>query len=110
MLVHKGVGDARYGRDFALRYYRIHAAKIFASHFQKCAGAVYILSGRCTFEDDEENSYEVGPGDVIYTYTDEPHGATVSEEGPCEMVCCINCLGDKSNCDPEKQAQIIQTK
>lgn len=108
-LIHKGVGDERYGHDFALRRYRIPPGKMFPMHFHKYVEAVYILSGRIQFED-EENAWECGPGDVIYTYEDEPHGATVLGDEYCEMVCCINCLGDGANCDPEKQAQIIKTK
>jgi quercetin dioxygenase-like cupin family protein len=108
-LIHKGIGDERYGHDFAMRSYKIPPGKMFPMHFHKYVEAVYVLSGRMEFED-EENAYKVGPGDVIYTYSDEPHGMTVLGDEPVEVVCCINCLGDKANCDPQKQAQIIKTK
>ena len=108
-LVHKGIGDERYGHHFSLRHYKIPPGKMFPLHFHKYVEAVYMLSGRMEFENEEEG-FEVGPGDVIYTFEDEPHGSTVLGDEPAEMICCINCLGDGANCDPEKQAQIIKTK
>jgi quercetin dioxygenase-like cupin family protein len=108
-LIHKGVGDDRYGHDFATRIYKIPVGKIFPMHFHKYVEAVYVLSGRLEFESEEE-SREVGPGDTIYTYSDEPHALTVLGDEPVEVLCCINCLGDGTNCDPEKQGQIIKSK
>lgn len=108
-LVHKSIGDDRYGHHFALRHYTIPAGKMFPMHFHTYVEAVYVLSGRIQFESEEE-AWECAPGDVIYTYEDEPHGATVLGDEPCEVICCINCLGDGANCDPRKQAQIIKTK
>jgi hypothetical protein len=35
---------------------------------------------------------------------------TVLGNDPVEVVCCIYCLGDKANCDPQKQSQIVKTK
>lgn len=41
---------------------------------------------------------------------DEAHGMTVLGNDPIELVCCIDCLGHKANCDPQKQSQIVKTK
>ena len=107
-LIHNNTGDERYGNHFALRRYKIPAGKMFPMHFHKYVEAVYVLSGRIEFQGEEE-AWDVGPGDVIYTYSDEAHGSTVLGDEPVELLCCINCLGDGENCDPQKQAQVLKT-
>ena len=108
-LIHKGIGDERYGHRFALRLYSLPAGKMFPPHFHKYVEAIYILAGRIEFENEEE-ARECGPGDVVYTYSDEYHGGRVLGDEPCQVLCCIDCLGDGENCDPQKQAQAVQIK
>jgi len=105
-LIHRGVGDERYGHHFATRLYTIPPGKPFPMHFHKYVEAAHVLSGRATFESEGE-VYELGPGDVLYTFPDEPHGGTVVGDEPLRILCCIDCL-NAIDCDPEKQAQAIK--
>lgn len=106
-LVHKGVGDERYGHRFAMRIYTLPPGKMFPMHFHKYVEAVYVLSGRASFENEEEVR-EIGPGDVLYTFSDEPHGGVVIGDEPLRVLCCIDCV-DELTCDPMKQAQAVTT-
>ncbi len=106
-LIHKRVGDEKYGHRFATRLYTVPPGKMFPLHFHKYVEAAHILSGRINFENETE-AVELGPGDIIYTYSDEPHGSTVISNEPAQVLCCIDCL-DEATCDPEKQAQVIKS-
>ena len=111
-LIHKGVGDERYGHRFAVRLYSIPPGKGFPTHFHKYVEAAYVLAGRAAFESESDDheivEHELGPGDILYTYPDEPHGGRVLGTEPLQILCCIDCV-DEMTCDPEKQAQAVKT-
>ena len=69
-----------------------------------------MVSGRGIFATDSEET-EVGPGDVVYIYSNELHtGRLISgAREPLEFLCCIECVDGGENCTPEGKGLIIES-
>jgi quercetin dioxygenase-like cupin family protein len=61
-----------------------------------------ILSGRMMFENDKREKVEVGPGDTVYFYENEPHRGIVLGHDPVELICIIDCPDGGEVCIPDK--------
>ena len=49
-----------------------------------------------------EGPTELGPGDEIIYYENEPHGGgTILGDEPVELLCVIDCVDGGENCNPE---------
>jgi quercetin dioxygenase-like cupin family protein len=108
--VHREVGDERYGHNFAMR--RIASepgadTKPTPMHHHEYVEALYIISGRLLVKTPEQEE-EAGPGDVVYTYCNEPHSTQPLGDDPLEFICVIDCRGDGANCDPELTTSVIK--
>lgn len=108
-LIHKGIGNDSYGHRFALRYFTIEPGKSYPMHHHEYVEAVFILSGRAIFESEREK-FEVGEGDVIYTYSGEPHSLSNPGGVPLRTICCIDCLNGGENCIPQVQQKSVIIK
>lgn len=101
-LIHKELGDDSYGHRFALRRFTFEPGKSYPMHHHKYVEGVYIMSGKAFFETETEK-VEVGPGDVIYTYSEEPHALGAVGDEPVELICTIDCVDGGENCTPQAQ-------
>jgi quercetin dioxygenase-like cupin family protein len=103
------VGDERYHHKHAVRKYTLQPGlpleKVpFHNHtYVQCP---HILSGRMVFENGQGEKVEVGPGDTVIFYEDEPHRGTVLGNEPVELLCIIDCPGDGQDCIPDQPAGI----
>jgi len=102
-LIHNGVGDSSYKHNFALRRFTFEPGKSYPLHHHKYVEGVYILSGKGYFATEKER-VEVGPGDVVYTASEEPHGLGAIGDKPLMFICCIDCVDGGENCSPESKA------
>jgi len=102
-LIHNEVGDSSYMHNFALRRFTFEPGKSYPLHHHKYVEAVYILSGKGYFATDKER-VEVGPGDVVYTASEEPHSLGVIGNESMILICCIDCVDGGGNCSPESKA------
>ena len=100
-LVHNKVGDDSYGHRFAVRHFTFGPGKSYPMHRHKYVEAVYILSGRFAFRNETEE-VEMGPGDLVYTYSEETHAMRVLGDEPVTLICCIDCVDDES-CNERKE-------
>lgn len=102
-LIHNEVGDETYGHRFAIREFIVNAAKTneLPAHRHKYVEALYILSGRIIFKG-QSGEQEVGPGDVVYTFSNELHSARAADgyQGPMRFLCVIDCVDGRENCTP----------
>jgi len=104
-MVHNEVGDERYGHRFAVREFTVDLdhgkTRELPAHQHKYAEALYILEGRIVFKG-EDAEQEVGPGDVVYTFSNEMHSAKAAEgtKGKMKFICVIDCPDGGENCSP----------
>jgi len=111
-LIHNGVGDDSYGHRFALREFIVEPGQVkpLPAHQHKYVEAVYVISGKAIFKG-ETGEEEVGPGDVIYTYSNELHSSRIVENGgrePLRIICCIDCVDGGENCSPEMKGITVK--
>jgi quercetin dioxygenase-like cupin family protein len=104
-LTHKDLGGEEYQHNHALRHFTIAPGGEIPVHAHKYTQIMYMLSGklvcRAEAKDGRAEEREIGPGDCVYLYSFEPHGLNnPSNSEPAVMLCCIDCIGDKSNCMP----------
>ena len=104
-LTHKDLGGDEYLHNHALRMFTVAPKSEVAIHNHEFTQIVYILSGNLVFSvlshDGTRKDRKVGPGDYVYTYSYEHHGIrNPSDSTPVNLLCCIDCVGDKENCIP----------
>jgi len=97
-LVHNKVGDDSYGHRFAFRHFTFEPGSSYPIHHHKYVEAVYILSGRLAFRNETEE-VEMEPGDLVYTYFEEPHALRVLGDEPVTLICCIDCVDGGASCN-----------
>ena len=103
------VGDARYHHQHAVRKYTLQPGlplEAVPFHNHKYVQSPCILKGHMVFENQAGEKFEVGPGDSVIFYEDEPHRGTVLGDEPVELLCVIDCPGDGSDCVPEAPKKI----
>ncbi len=100
-LIHNEVGDDSYGHRFAVREFMFKPGTSGTMHKHKYVEAVYIVSGRVLFKNDREE-VELEPGDVAYTYSEEPHYLTAIGDTPVKFIMCIDCINGCDNCSPTR--------
>ena len=98
-LIHRELGDESYGHRFAVREFVIESGKAIKPHNHKYVEAFYVVSGRALVEGEGEK-VEVGPGDLVYTYSDEVHAITPIGNEEFKIVCSIDCIDGGDNCSP----------
>jgi len=106
-LTHKDLGGDEYLHNHALRMFTIAPKSEVSIHNHEFTQIVYILSGTLIFSvlshDGTRKDRKVGPGDYVYTYSYEHHGIrNPSDSTPVNLLCCIDCVGDKENCVPTR--------
>ena len=97
------VGDERYHHKHAVRKYTVKPGPSLEEvpfHKHKYVQTPYILKGRMVFENEAGERYEVGPGDSVCFYENEPHHGAVLGDEPVELLCIIDCPGDGEDCVP----------
>lgn len=98
-LTHKGVGEANYKHNFAIRYFTIKPGSVIPSHDHEYVEGVFILKGKLRVISGEEETV-VEPNDLLYVPSWEAHYLENIGEEEAAFICCIDCLGDKGNCMP----------
>lgn len=98
-LTHKGVGDANYKHNFAMRYFTVKPNCIIPVHDHEYVEGVFVLTGKLKIVSGEEET-TIEAGDVLYVPSWEPHSLECISKEEATFICCIDCLGDKSNCMP----------
>ncbi len=102
-LVHKDLGGEDFRHNFALRHFTFEPGARIPLHEHEYVEGVFVISGKLVFFDAEGKEKEVGPGQLVYTYTFEPHGLyNPSTEEPATFTCTIDCPGDKACCAEPK--------
>ena len=104
-LTHRNLGGDEYVHNHALRHFTIGPNGEIPLHQHKVVEIVFVISGRLTCinvsEDGKRTETEVKPGDCIYHYSNEIHSfQNRSATEPAAILCCVDCIGDKSNCIP----------
>ena len=97
-------GDERYHHNHAVRKYTLQPGiplDLIPFHNHKYVQSPHILKGHMVFENEAGEKVEVGPGDTVIFYEDEPHRGTVLGDEPVELLCIIDCPGDGSDCIPD---------
>lgn len=108
-IISNKIGDERYGHRYAVRKYTLQPGlKIdeIPFHNHKYVQSPHILKGRMEFENQEGEKAEVGPGDTVYFFSNEPHKGTVIGSEPVELLCIIDCPDGGTDCVPEKPKAI----
>jgi len=106
-IISNEVGDERYGHRYAVRrYYRQPQPDLTLDdipfHHHKYVQSPIILSGRMVYENGDGEKAELGPGDTVYFYENEPHRSVVIGDEPVDMFCIIDCPEGGKECDPDK--------
>lgn len=102
-LIHNGIGNSSYKHNFALRRFTFEPGKSYPLHHHKYVEGVYVLSGKGYFATEKER-IEVGPGDVVYTASEESHSLGAIGDEPLMIICCIDCIDGGRNCSPDSKA------
>jgi len=103
-LIDNKTGDESYGHRFAIREFTIDLDKgktrELPAHKHKYVEALYVLSGKIIFKGSDVEQV-VGPGDVVYTYSNELHSARAAEgaTGKLRFLCVIDCIDGGDNCN-----------
>jgi len=110
-LTHKDLGGDEYLHNHALRKLTVAPKSEFEIHNHKYTQIVYILSGKLLFivlsKDGTREEREIGPGDFVYIHSYEPHGIkNLSDTETVDLLCCIDCIGDKENCIPTSRPRL----
>ena len=106
------IGDERYHHKHAIRKYTLQPGiplEMIPFHNHKYVQSPFILKGQMIFENEAGEKFEVGPGDSVIFYEDEPHRGTVLGDEPAEMLCIIDCPGDGKDCIPDVPSGISTT-
>ncbi len=107
-LVSSQSGDEKYRRSIALRRLTSDpgSPKAVMMHYHDYQEAMYVVRGKGRVKTDEEDWTEIGPGDVLYTYPNQPHALEQLGDEVCEIICCIDQSGP--SLDPDKNAFLIK--
>ena len=101
-LTHKDMGGEEYVHNHALRMATIAPGTETDMHGHKFVQIIYVLSGKLIFsvkdKDGNRTDREMGPGDFVYTYSDEIHGMANRGTEPAVVLDCIDCVDGKGNC------------
>ena len=106
------IGDERYHHSYAVRKYTLQpglSIEDIPLHNHKYVQSPHILSGRLMCENGDGERIEVGPGDTVIFYENEPHRVAVMGDEPVELMCIIDCPGDGEDCIPD-QPQHVDVK
>jgi quercetin dioxygenase-like cupin family protein len=102
-MVHNEYGGPEYKHHFALRHFTMEPRGKIPFHTHEYVEAVFVLKGELFFTSETE-SLQVGPGDVVYTYSGEGHGLeNPSGTEEATFTCTIDCPGDGRGCFEPKQ-------
>ncbi|MCK4793885.1 MAG: cupin domain-containing protein [Desulfobacteraceae bacterium] len=110
-IISNEVGDQRYHHTYALRKYTRQPEPDLTLdqipfHHHKYVQSPHILSGRMMFENGDGEKVEVGPGDTVYFYENEPHRGIALGDEPVELLCIIDCPDGGEDCIPDKPTNI----
>ena len=103
-IISNEVGDERYRHAYAFRKYTMQPGaplELVPFHSHNYVQSPHIISGTMIFQNAEGEPVEVGPGDTVYFYANEPHRGTVKGDQPVELYCIIDCPGGGEDCLPE---------
>jgi quercetin dioxygenase-like cupin family protein len=108
-IINNEIGDERYRHNYAVRKYTLQPGlKLdeipFHSHMY--VQSPHILKGRMVFESGDGEKVEVGAGDTVYFFSNEPHKGTVIGNEPVELLCIIDCPDGGKYCVPDKPKDI----
>jgi quercetin dioxygenase-like cupin family protein len=110
-LTHKDLGGEEYVHNHALRHFNIGPKGEIPLHQHQQVEIVFVLSGNLTCinvsKEGKRTETEVQPGDCIYHYSNEIHSfQNRSDTEPAAILCCVDCIGDKSNCIPTSNPKL----
>lgn len=108
-IISNAVGDERYHHTFALRKYTLQPGLTIEDipfHNHKYVQSAHILSGRVLCENGDDEKAEAGPGDTVFFYENERHRVVVAGDKPVELLCIIDCPGDKADCIPDQPKHV----
>lgn len=108
-IISNEIGDEKYHHSYAVRKYTLQPGlplEKIPFHKHKYVQSPFIISGRIAFENDKGEVAEVGPGDTVYFYENEPHHGTVIGDEPVELLCIIDCPDGGEDCIPDKPKNI----
>lgn len=108
-IISNSVGDERYHHSFALRKYTLQPGISIGGiplHNHKYVQSAHILSGRVAFENGDGEKGNAGPGDTVFFYENEPHRVAVAGDQPVELLCIIDCPGEKEDCIPVEPKRV----
>ncbi len=88
-LVDPETGGDKYNHNFSFRYFVLEPGGEIPMHEHAYEEAVFMLEGSLQFST-EEKTVEVHPGQVIYTYTFEPHALKNHTDAPAIFTCSID--------------------
>jgi len=99
-MVHSDLGGEEYKHNYALRYFTIEPGGSVPTHSHDYVQAAFVLSGEMIVTTDKEER-KVGPGDVVYIPSYEPHEfKNASQTQEATFTCTIDCPGGKATCLP----------
>ena len=105
------IGDERYHHKHAVRKYTLAPGLPLGKvpfHQHGYVQSPFILKGRMIFENGDNEKVELGPGDSVIFYDNEPHRGTVLGDEPVELLCVIDCPGDGQDCVPDQPKNITR--
>jgi mannose-6-phosphate isomerase-like protein (cupin superfamily) len=109
-LFDREMGDESYGHDFSVKELECGGDKEVVAHSHEHVEACYVVSGRAIFQGANDEEVEVGPGDLVITYRNEPHMIKPADGKPFKMVVCNNCYGNGDNCSRAKWIELYKFK
>jgi quercetin dioxygenase-like cupin family protein len=108
-IISNEVGDERYHHSYAIRKYTLQpglSIEDIPLHNHTYVQSPHILSGKLLCENGDGERVEVGPGDTVFFYEDEQHRMVAVGDKPVELLCIIDCPGDKSDCIPVQPTHV----
>ncbi len=103
-IISNDVGDERYQHRYAVRKYTLQPGlplDLMPLHHHRYIQSPHILKGRMKFQNGDGETVIAGPGDTVYFYENEQHKGVVEGDEPVELLCIIDCPGDRADCVPE---------
>jgi quercetin dioxygenase-like cupin family protein len=88
-VVNSETGGDKYNHNFSFRYFILDPGGEIPMHEHAYEEAVHMLEGALQFSTEDE-TVEVHPGDVVYTYTFEPHALKNHTSEPAVFTCSID--------------------